>query len=126
MSLNQQPGGGPVVAAQNPGSTANIIYILYLASLVVGITALVGVVMAYVNRGREPEWVDWHYRFQIRTFWIGLLYAFAVVLLAAATFGLGGFLMLAVAVWWIVRCVKGMKWVSERRGPADPASWLFG
>lgn len=32
---------------------------------------LVGVVMAYVNRGDAPEWLRAHYRYQIRTFWIG-------------------------------------------------------
>ena len=33
------------------------------------------VVLAYVNRGDGASWVDSHYRFQIRTFWIGLLFA---------------------------------------------------
>jgi len=58
------------------GESAKIIYILYLVSLAVGLTAIVGVVMAYVNRTEAPVWVATHYRLQIRTFWIGLLYAF--------------------------------------------------
>ncbi|MXZ09042.1 MAG: hypothetical protein F4Y79_06295, partial [Gemmatimonadetes bacterium] len=49
--------------------TAKIVYILYLAELVVGITGLIGVIMAYVNRSDAPEWLASHYRFQIRTFW---------------------------------------------------------
>ena len=59
-----------------PASTSNaqIIYILYLVSLVVGVTGIVGVIMAYVYRGEAPDWLQSHYRFQIRTFWIGLLY----------------------------------------------------
>src|SRR4051794_34155120 len=64
-----------VNASGNPaeGDTAKLIYILYLASLIVGVTAIVGLIMAYVNRGGAPEWVETHYRLQIRTFWIGLL-----------------------------------------------------
>ncbi len=52
-----------------------VIYALYLASIITGgLTALVGVVIAYVYQGKGPEWLDRHYRYQIRTFWIGLLY----------------------------------------------------
>ena len=61
--------------------------------------------MAYVNRGGAPEWVETHYRFQIRTFWIGLLYG---VISLITVFILIGFLFaLFTLVWWIVRCAKG-------------------
>src|SRR5258708_39589824 len=53
-------------------ATANIVYILYLVGLIVPMTPIVGLIMAYVNYGDAPEWVQSHYRFQIRTFWIGL------------------------------------------------------
>ena len=45
----------------NEGSDANTVYILYLVSLLVGITSIVGVIMAYVNRSDAPEWVQTHY-----------------------------------------------------------------
>ncbi len=71
--LNYDPAtGGQTDAAA--GKTANLIYILYLVSLIVGITSLSGVVMAYLNRDDAPELVKSHYRFQIRTFWFGLLF----------------------------------------------------
>ena len=41
-------------AAADRGETAKIIYILYLAGLVVFVTNLVGVIMAYVNRNQAP------------------------------------------------------------------------
>src|SRR5438477_11416343 len=47
--------------------TAKIVYILYLVSLIFGLTSIVGVIMAYVNRADAPGWVRSHYRFQIRT-----------------------------------------------------------
>lgn len=114
-----------VVGANNPadGKTANIIYILYLVGLVVGITSLVGLIMAYVNRSGAPDWVQSHYRFQIRTFWIGLLYsAIGVVTLVII---IGWFIFLFVAIWMIIRCVKGMKYLSSADPYPDPTAWLW-
>lgn len=55
-----------------PGQTnALVIYILYLAGLVIGITGIVGIVLAYINRGKAGGFVESHYTFLIRTFWIG-------------------------------------------------------
>lgn len=49
-----------------PGQTnAQVIYILYLASLVVGVTMIVGVVLAYINRGKTGGFVESHYTFLI-------------------------------------------------------------
>ena len=54
--LNSIPDtGGPTDAAE--GRTANLVYILFLVSLIVGITSLIGVVMAYIYRDGAPEWV---------------------------------------------------------------------
>jgi uncharacterized membrane protein len=114
-----------VNAGGNPaeGDTAKLIYILYLASLVVGITAIVGVIVAYVNRGEAPAWLETHYRFQIRTFWIGLLYA---VISFITAFILIGFLFaLFSMVWWIVRCAKGLQRLGRGEPYDNPGSWLW-
>jgi uncharacterized membrane protein len=102
---------------------ASLVYILYLVSFVVGITCLVGVVMAYVNKGSAPEWLQSHYRYQIRTFWIGLLYGAvgAITTLAFVGFGVLAFL----AVWFIIRCVMGLKNVQAGEPVAKPATWLW-
>lgn len=111
-------GGDP-----SEGGTANTIYILYLVSLVFGVTGIVGLVMAYVNRGAAPNWLETHYRFQIRTFWIGLLYiAISVAtLIALIGFALG----LLTMIWLIVRCAKGMQALSRGAAHPDPATWLW-
>ncbi len=106
------------------GRTANLIYILYLLSLIFGVTSLVGLVMAYINKGDAPEWVQSHYRFQIRTFWIGLL--LGVIGAVTVAFGVGILILVFLCVWWIVRCVKGMKYISQGSAHPDPASWMFG
>ncbi|MBF0355445.1 MAG: hypothetical protein HQL43_09445 [Alphaproteobacteria bacterium] len=105
------------------GKTANLIYILYLAGFVVGITGLIGLVMAYINKDGAPAWVQSHYRFQIRTFWIGMLLGVIGVLTAAI--GIGFLILLFMAVWMIVRCVKGMKFVSLGQAHPNPAGWMF-
>ena len=105
------------------GGTANLIYILYLVSLIVGVTALVGVIMAYMNKGEAPEWVQTHYRLQIRTFWIGIL--FSIVGAVTTIILIGWLILLLVVVWWIVRCVKGMQYVGKQQPYPNPATWMF-
>ena len=58
---------GCAIADDNTGQ-AKIIYILYLAGFIVGITPLIGIVMAYMNRGEGSDWIQSHYQWQIRTF----------------------------------------------------------
>ena len=54
--------------ADNTAGQVKIIYILYLAGFIVGVTPLIGIVMAYMARGEGPDWLQSHYRWQIRTF----------------------------------------------------------
>ena len=111
--------------AQAPISTTvpMIIYVLYLISLVVGITSIVGVIMAYINKG-DNNYLDSHYQFQIRTFWIGLLFTIIGVILIAAL--IGWFILLFVLVWYIVRCAKGIKYLNKQQEIPNPTSWMFG
>lgn len=105
-----------------PGpQNALVIYILYLAGFVVGITAIVGIVMAYLNRGKTGGFVESHYTWQIRTFWIALLASFVSALLFII--GIGFLLMLAVAVWVVVRVVKGLMALNKNEPIANPESW---
>ena len=106
------PPSPPQVRPAPSDTSAKIIYVLYLLSLALGVTSLVGVVMAYVNVGDAPEPLRTHYRFQIRTFWIGLLYSFVGAILLIAL-GVGVLLWVFVAVWLVVRCVKGLKYLDR-------------
>ncbi len=114
---------------------ARIVYILYLAELFVGITGLIGVIMAYVNRSDAPEWLASHYRFQIRTFWIGLLYlmiAGIVLLMVVVSRDLmllmvvvGGAVWVFWVIWMIIRCIKGLKYELREEAYPDPEGWFF-
>ncbi len=123
-SATQQPQEPqPAPAAPAGDGPAKLVYVLYLVSLALGVTSIVGVVVAYQYAGEAPEALKTHYRFQIRTFWIGLLYSLAGFLL---TFVLVGFAVFAfVAVWLIVRCVKGLRWLDRREAVPEPATWLW-
>jgi uncharacterized membrane protein len=134
MSANSRHDDAPTDRVQNdkviiephkpPDTTMPmVVYALYLVSFVVGFTSVIGVVIAYVYRGKGPEWLDEHYRYQIRTFWIGLLYATIATILVLVAIGIP--LLIAVAVWLIVRCVKGFRGLQEKRAPVNVDTWLL-
>ncbi len=116
----QDDAGAP---GTGEGKTAYLIYILYLFGLVFGITAIIGLVMAYIYRDDAQAWLRTHYRFQIRTFWIGLVYV-AVGIVTAPVF-IGYLVLLFWLIWLVVRCVKGIKLVDEGRAQIDPETWWF-
>ena len=115
----------PVSAGYDPvqGETAKVVYILYFAGLIVGVTVLIGVIIAYVNHAGAPDWVKTHYRFQIRTFWIGLLYG--LISLVTAIILIGILFGLFTFVWWIVRSAKGLQRLSRGEPYENAATWLW-
>ncbi|NYS76854.1 MULTISPECIES: DUF4870 domain-containing protein [Halomonadaceae] len=126
-NAHDAPLEGDVVSeerSQQPDTTmAVVIYALYLASFILGFTSIIGVVIAYVYKDKGPVWLDEHYRYQIRTFWIGLVYGIVFSILTLILIGFP--LLLALAVWLIIRCVKGFKGLQEKRAPSNVDSWLF-
>ena len=113
----------PALERQGDPNIAKIIYVLYLLGLLTGVTIIVGVVMAYIYRDDAPEWLKTHYTLQIRTFWIGLLYSFISGLLFAVLIGF--LLLFLVALWWIVRNVKGLKHLESRSPYPDYLGWAL-
>ena len=126
MNDDSQPPANPgkTDSWMEPGATnVQIIYILYLAGFIVGLTPVIGVVIAHMNKGKSEGWVTSHYTWLIRTFWIGLLYGFISFLLAFVLIGF--LLMLATAVWVIIRCVLGLQSMSRSEPMKNPDSWLI-
>jgi uncharacterized membrane protein len=102
---------------------ANLIYILYLVALVIGVTSIVGVIMAYLAKDQAPDWLKSHYNNQINIFWKALLYC---VIGAVLSIILIGFLiLLATLVWYIIRVVQGMQALNRNEPIANPGSWLL-
>ena len=123
MSEGRQDSPDLIARYLAPGpDNLKLIYILYLVSAIVGVTILIGVVIAYINRGQAAgTWVESHYTYQIRTFWIGLL--FACISLVLMVVGVGFLLIAAVAIWGIVRCVRGLQWAAAGKPVPNPQTW---
>lgn len=103
---------------------ARLIYILYLVGLVFGITAIVGVVVAYTNKDDEmPDWLKSHYEYQINTFWRGLVMILAGVLTIVIIVGI--FILIFWTIWIIIRCVKGIKYLDTKQPHPNPEGWWF-
>jgi uncharacterized membrane protein len=92
-----------------------VIYALYAASFLIGITAIVAIVMNYVKRGDVAgTYLESHFRWQIRTFWFSLLWGLLGVILLPVI--VGWFILVANIVWIIYRIVKG--WLHLNDGKA--------
>jgi uncharacterized membrane protein len=121
---DSQPSPPDVSGLLEPGkSNIQLIYILYILGFIVGITPLIGVVIAYINRGKAGGWMDSHYTWAIRTFWIGLLYSLISLILTFLVIGIVGFV--ATATQTIVRCVIGLQKVGRNEPIDNPQSWLI-
>lgn len=122
-NLSDQPTERPTSFVSQRG-VALTVYILYLIGYLTGFTALIGVIIAHVKAPSSDEVLRSHYRFQIRTFWIGLLYLVIGWLLVYVVIGI------LVLFWWliwsVVRIIKGMVVLNDGRPISRPKSWLFG
>jgi uncharacterized membrane protein len=91
---------------QSAKTLTTVIYVLYATAFLSGITAIVAIIVNYVKlEDVAGTWLASHFRWQMRTFWFGLLWG---VLGAITTIILVGWLVLAAdGVWIIYRLVKG-------------------
>lgn len=110
------PGG----ALQSLVKLTHVIYALYAASLFIGLTGIVAIIIAYVKRDEaRGSFLESHYTWIIRTFWFGLV----CVVIGGATmwiFGLGMIIVGVVIVWYIYRIVKGWLALNDGRALDNP------
>src|SRR4029078_8914365 len=112
----------------------HVIYALHAFSLLTGILgaatvvgaflmgwpSIIAVILNYVKRSdARGTWLESHFRWQIRTFWFGLLWVSLCVAFVILTFGLGLLLVWLplglVALWFIYRVVRGWMALNSRR-----------
>jgi uncharacterized membrane protein len=113
-----------------------VIYGLYISSIMAVVTAPLGALIARLRLGRGEPWLDTHLRFQIRTFWLGVLAAMVALLLwqVAGVLGLSpvyawsfGYLFFTCGIaWMMARCAVGIHRLTSNRAIDAPKSWLFG
>jgi uncharacterized membrane protein len=105
----------PEQAETNNKNITQLIYALYAASLIFGVTSIVAIVLNYVKRDDVVNTLyESHFRWQIRTFWFGLLWTFLGCITAPIVIGFFG---LGFAfIWYVYRIVKG--WIRFSEGKA--------
>jgi uncharacterized membrane protein len=95
-------------------TVATVVYALQAAGFFIGITWIVAIVVDYVKKDdAKGTWLESHFRWQIRTFWWGLLWGIigGILLLVLV----GYFVLLATAIWLIYRIVKGWLNLAESK-----------
>ena len=91
-----------------------------IGAFLTGWPSIIAVILNYVKRGDvRGTWLESHFRWQIRTFWFGLLWASLCVLFVIGTLGIG-FLVVwlpagILTMWFIYRIVRGWMALNDRR-----------
>jgi uncharacterized membrane protein len=112
----------------------HVIYALHAFSLVTGIIttasvvgmfltgwpSIIAVILNYVKRGdARGTWLDSHFRWQIRTFWYGLLWVALCFGFVVLTLGVGmlvAWLPLGlVGLWFVYRIARGWLRLVDRQ-----------
>lgn len=76
--------------------------------------SIIAVILNYVKRGEaRGTWLESHFTWQIRTFWWSL--AWSILGLATLVLVVGFFILLASAVWYVYRIVRGWTQLNEGR-----------
>jgi uncharacterized membrane protein len=123
--VSSNPTSGPLY------TWTQVIYALHAFSLLTGILgaatvigafltgwpSIIAVILNYVKRSEvRGTWLESHFRWQIRTFWYGLLWVTVCALFIIGTLGIGiiiAWLPLAiVSIWFVYRIFRG--WVALR------------
>lgn len=108
--MNENPAGADLDSLKK---LTTIVYALQAASFFFGITSIVAVVINYVKLEEvNGTWLESHFRWQIRTFWYGMLWG--VLGFITFIFIVGWFILAADCVWIIYRIVKG--WLNLNDG----------
>ena len=128
----------PIQSRSEETTLPIVVYALYLAGYFTGgVTAVIGLIMAYVLKGDAGQRAVSHYIFQINTFWLAIL-AYAVVAVLSVIglpllflhgagvvfFVLAGLLGAAATIWFAVRCIIGLVRAAQGAAYPDPRTWL--
>jgi uncharacterized membrane protein len=99
---------------QSLKTLATVVYALQALGFLNGITWIVGVIINYVKKDEAAgTWLESHFRWQIRTFWFGLLWGVIGALLFIVV--VGWFILIADAIWIIYRIVKGWLYLNDNK-----------
>ncbi|HMU55890.1 MAG TPA: hypothetical protein PKA61_12840 [Nitrospira sp.] len=86
-----------------------------VGAFLTGWPSIIAVILNYLKRNEaRGTWLESHFRWQIRTFWFGLLWVSLCVAFVVVTIGIGILIawlpMGIVGLWFVYRIVRG--WVT--------------
>jgi len=91
-----------------------------VGAFLTGWPSLIAVILNYVKRGDvRGTWLESHFRWQIRTFWYGLLWVALCFVFVVGTLGIGIIIawlpLIIVGLWFIYRILRGWLRLGSRR-----------
>ena len=113
-----------------------VTYALYLLAFATGITAIIGLIIAYANRASAGAKMETHYTFLIRTFWMSIGWwliggflvvfggIFSIILVGLPFLLLGGLILALVGVWFAIRCIVGVIYLARDEAYPRPYTWM--
>jgi uncharacterized membrane protein len=86
-----------------------------VGAFLTGWPSIIAVILNYLKRtNARGTWLESHFRWQIRTFWFGLLWVSLCVVFIIATLGIGILVawlpLVLVGLWFVYRVVRG--WIA--------------
>jgi uncharacterized membrane protein len=91
-----------------------------VGAFLTGWPSIIAVILNYVKRSEvRGTWLESHFRWQIRTFWFGLLWISLCVAFIVLTLGIGILIawlpMAIVGFWFVYRIAKGWLALNDQR-----------
>lgn len=93
-------------------NVVQIVYALFALSFILPPLAVAGAIVCYLKRNEaDPPWLRSHFDWQLQSFW--WMVAGTVVGVVTSLIYIGWLVMLAVAIWFLYRIVKGWLVLSD-------------
>ncbi len=91
-----------------------------IGAFLTGWPSIIAVILNYVKRSdARGTWLESHFRWQIRTFWFGLLWVVLCGLLVVLTLGIGLIVvwvpLAVVTIWFVYRIARGWMRLGARQ-----------
>jgi uncharacterized membrane protein len=91
-----------------------------ITSFLIGVPSIIAVIMNYMKRAEaDGTWLESHFRWQIRTFWSGVIWVALCSLFVVLTLGLGLFIVWLplgiLGLWFVYRIARGWLALRDRR-----------
>ena len=91
-----------------------------VGAFLTGWPSIIAVILNYIKRSEvRGTWLESHFRWQIRTFWFGLLWISLCIGFVVMTLGIGIIIawlpMAIVGIWFVYRIARGWLALSAQR-----------